>query len=64
VGAVARPAGAFDQTMAIENRMDGALGRDPEIAIEPSDLEFSDLACAPMAGGTVKSISCQCRCGH
>jgi hypothetical protein len=48
VGAVAWPAGAFDQAVAIENRMDGALGRNPDIAIEPPDQEFADLARAPV----------------
>ena len=47
-GAVARPATAFDQTVAIEHRMDGALGRNPDIAVEPPDQEFADLARAPM----------------
>jgi len=46
--AVARPAAALDQAMAIENRMDGALGRNPDIAVEPPDQELADLACAPV----------------
>ena len=28
--------------------MDGALGRNPDVAIEPPDQQFADLACAPM----------------
>ena len=46
--AVARPAAAFDQAVAIENRMDGALGWNPDIAVEPPDQELADLARAPM----------------
>jgi len=34
---VARPAAAPDQAMAIEDRMDGAFGRNPNIAVEPPD---------------------------
>jgi hypothetical protein len=33
--AVARPAAALDQAMAVEDRMDGAFGRNPDIAVEP-----------------------------
>ena len=43
-----RPAAALDQAVAIENRMDGALGRHPDVAVEPPDQEFADLARAPM----------------
>ena len=46
--AVARPAAALDQAVAIENRMDGALGRNPDIAVEPPDQELADLARAPV----------------
>src|SRR5712671_6550201 len=46
--AMARPAAALDQAVAIENRMDGALGRNPDVAVEPPDQEFADLARAPM----------------
>ncbi len=46
--AVARPAAALDQAVAIENRMDGAFGRNPDIAIEPPDQQFADLARAPV----------------
>ncbi|MGY3510906.1 hypothetical protein ACVIQY_003881 [Bradyrhizobium sp. USDA 3051] len=46
--AVARPAATLDQAMAIEHRMDGAFGRNPDIAIEPPDQQFADLARAPV----------------
>jgi hypothetical protein len=46
--AVARPAAALDQAMAVEDRMDGAFGRNPDIAVEPSDQQFPDLARAPV----------------
>src|SRR5690242_14584667 len=46
--AVARPAAALDQAMAIEHRMDGAFGGNPDIAIEPPDQQFADLARAPV----------------
>ncbi len=35
--AVARPAAALDQAMAIEDRMDGAFSRNPDVAVEPPD---------------------------
>ena len=28
--------------------MDGASGRDADVAVQPSDQQFADLACAPM----------------
>ena len=46
--AVARPAAALDQAMAIEHRMDGAFGRNPDIAVEPSYQQLPDLARAPV----------------
>src|SRR3954452_18478242 len=46
--AVARPAATLDQAMAIEHRMDGAFGGNPDIAIEPPDQQFADLARAPV----------------
>jgi hypothetical protein len=46
--AMARPAAALDQAVPVENRVDGAFGRDPDIAIEPPDEEFADLAGSPM----------------
>jgi hypothetical protein len=45
--AVARPAAALDQAMAVEDRMDSAFGRNPDIAVEPSDQQFPDIARAP-----------------
>jgi len=39
---------ALDQTMAIEHRMDGAFGGNPNIAIEPPDQQFADLARTPV----------------
>jgi hypothetical protein len=42
--AMARPAATLDQAVAIENRMDGALGRNPDIAVEPPNQELADLA--------------------
>ena len=39
--AVARPAATLDQAVAIENRMDGALGRYSDIAAEPPDQELA-----------------------
>src|SRR5690349_10377156 len=46
--AVARPAAALDQAMAIEHRMDGAFGGNPDIAIEPPDQQLADFARAPV----------------
>jgi hypothetical protein len=46
--AVARPAATLDQAVAIENRMDGALGRYSDIAAEPPDQELATLARAPV----------------
>ena len=43
-----RAAAALDQPVAVENGMDGALGGDPDIAVEPPHQEFSDLAGAPV----------------
>src|SRR5689334_12897299 len=34
--------------MAIEHRMDGAFGGNPDVAIEPPDQQFADLARAPV----------------
>jgi hypothetical protein len=34
--------------MAIEHRMDGAFGGDPDIAIEPPYQQFADLARTPV----------------
>jgi hypothetical protein len=45
---VARPAATLDQAVAIENRMDGALGRYSDIAAEPPDQELANLTRAPV----------------
>src|ERR1700749_2268123 len=39
---------ALDQAMAIEHGMNGAFGRNPDIACQPPEQELADLACAPM----------------
>jgi hypothetical protein len=46
---MARPAAAFDQTVPIENRVDRALGRNPNITIEAPNQELADLAGSPNA---------------
>ena len=46
--AVARPAATLDQPVAIENRVDGALGRYSDIAVEPPDQELAKLARTPV----------------
>ena len=46
--AMARPAAAPDQTMAVEDRMDGAFSRNPDITVEPPDQQFADLARSPV----------------
>jgi hypothetical protein len=45
---VARPADAFDQAVTVENRMDGAFGRNPDVAVKPPHQQLPDLARAPM----------------
>ena len=45
---MARPAAALDQAVAIENRMDRALGWNPDIAVKTPEEELADLACAPV----------------
>jgi hypothetical protein len=45
---VARPAATLDQAVTVENRMDGALGRNPDVAGEPSDQELADFTCPPV----------------
>jgi len=39
---------ALDQVMAVEDRMDGTFGRNPDIAVEPSD-HSSRILRAPSA---------------
>src|ERR1700726_592857 len=34
--------------MAVEDRMDSTFGRNPDIAVEPPDQQFPDLARAPV----------------
>src|SRR3981081_1803205 len=46
--AVARPTAAPDQAVAIEHRVDGAFGRNPDIAVEPPDQQLANLARTPM----------------
>src|SRR5258706_314370 len=43
-----RPGAALDQAMAVEDRVDGAFGRNADIAVEPSDQQLADLARAPV----------------
>ncbi|MDF2116207.1 hypothetical protein PY365_11525 [Roseiarcaceae bacterium H3SJ34-1] len=43
-----RAATAFDQAMAIEKRMNGAFGGDPDTPVQPPDQECANLARAPM----------------
>src|SRR5512139_1714207 len=45
---MARPAATLDQAVAIENRMDRALGWNPDIAVKTPEEELADLACAPV----------------
>src|ERR1700730_4183345 len=46
--AVARPAAAPDQAVAIEHRMDGAFGGNPDIAVESPNQPLANLARTPM----------------
>ena len=45
---MARPAAALDQAVAIEHRMNGALGGNPDVAVEPAHQQFANLAGAPV----------------
>ena len=40
---MARPAHALDQAVAVEHRMDGALGRKAHVAGKPPDQKLADL---------------------
>src|SRR5712664_4404321 len=63
--AVARPAAALDQAVTIENRMDGAFGRNPDIPIEPSDQELADLASPPVGFSALsRTIRLSICCGN
>src|SRR6185437_10805693 len=44
----AHRAAALDQTVPIENRVDGALGRKANVAVESPDQELADFAGSPM----------------
>src|SRR5580700_8896906 len=46
--AVARPAAALDQAVAVEHRVDGAFGGNLDVAIEPAHQQLADLAGAPV----------------
>src|SRR3954452_18661017 len=46
--AMARPTPALDQSVTVEDCMDGAFGRDLDVAVEPPHQEFADLAGAPV----------------
>ena len=45
---VTRPAHALNQAMPIENRMNGALRRHPDIAIQSADQKLANLARSPV----------------
>src|SRR5581483_3893191 len=45
---MAQPAAPLDQAMAVEDRMNCALGRHPDVAVEPSHQELADLARPPV----------------
>src|SRR5665213_840070 len=49
VGAVAACPGALDQAVAVEHRMDGALGRQANVAGKLAQHQFADLR-APQCG--------------
>src|SRR5689334_7976139 len=44
----APPRGTLDQAVAVENRMDGALGRNPDVTVEPANQTHADLTSAPV----------------
>ena len=45
---MAWPADRLDQAVAVENRMDGALGGNSDVAVEPANQELADFARSPM----------------
>jgi len=47
-GTVTRPAHALNQAMPIEDRMNGALRRHPDIAIQSADQKLANLARSPV----------------
>ena len=42
--AMARPAAALDQAVAVEHRVDDAFGGNLDVAIEPTHQQLADLA--------------------
>src|SRR6202043_1846026 len=46
--AVARPAAALDQAVAVEHRVNGAFGGNLDISVEATHQQFADLAGAPV----------------
>src|ERR1700759_285563 len=46
--AVARPAAAFDQAVAVEHRVDRALGGELDVAVQPPHQQLADLAGTPV----------------
>ena len=46
--AMARPASTLDQAMAVKHRVDGALGRNLDVSVEPAHQQFADLARTPV----------------
>jgi|SRR6478735_842927 hypothetical protein len=41
---VARPAAPLDQAVAVEHRMDGAFGGNPDVPVEATHQQLADLA--------------------
>jgi hypothetical protein len=54
--------GTLDQTVPVENRVDGALGWKPNVAFEPPKQKLADLAGSPCGFSpfrrTIKFSSC------
>src|SRR5580700_8406608 len=46
--AVARPAAALDQAVAVEHRVNGAFGGNLDVSVEATHQQFADLAGAPV----------------
>ena len=47
-GSLRWAADAFDQTMPVQDSVDGALGWDPNVLVQAADQELANLARAPM----------------
>jgi hypothetical protein len=45
---MARPSAALDQAVAVEDGVDGASGRNTDVAGQSPDQQFADLAGAPV----------------